>query len=69
MLNIYGEYLLCLQPNASGSFLQECTHFAKQRLTYWHFEGGIIPYTKKMLKDFRSKIRRDEGSPMPFFGN
>ena len=33
MLNIYKEHLLCLQSNASGSFLETCIKFLEQRLT------------------------------------
>ena len=43
MYIIYREYLLCPQPNASGSFLQTCINFAEQWLKYSHFEGSIIP--------------------------
>ena len=45
MLYISREYLLCLQSNASGSFLQKCISFVEQRLKFSHFEGRIIPYT------------------------
>ena len=31
ILNIYGEYLLCLQSSASGSFLQTYINFVEQR--------------------------------------
>ena len=41
LLNNYREYLLCLQSNASGSFLQTCINFVEQRLKFSHFEGGI----------------------------
>ena len=37
------EYLLCLQSNASGSFLQTCINFVEQRLNFSHFEGSMIP--------------------------
>ena len=37
LLNIYREYLLCLQSNASGSFLQKCINFLEQRLKFSHF--------------------------------
>ena len=41
---LYWEFFLCLQSNASGSFLQTCINFAEQRLKFSHFEGGsIIP--------------------------
>ena len=30
VLYIYREYLLCLQFNASGSFLQKCSNFVEQ---------------------------------------
>ena len=43
ILHIYREYLLCLQSNASGSFLQKCINFVEQRLKFSHFEGSIIP--------------------------
>ena len=36
-------YLLCLQSNASGSFLQKCINFLEQQLKFSHFEGSIIP--------------------------
>ena len=39
--NIYREYLLYLQSNASGSFLQTYINFAGS--TFFHFEGSIIP--------------------------
>ena len=42
ILNIYREYLLCLQSNATCSFLQTCIDFV-ERLTFFHFEGSIIP--------------------------
>ena len=32
ILNFSGEYLVCPQSNASGSFLQTCINFAEQRL-------------------------------------
>ena len=44
ILYIYWECLLCLQSNASGSFLQTCITFVEQRLKFTHFEGSIIPY-------------------------
>ena len=43
ILYIYREYLLCLQSNASGSFLQKCINFVKQRFNFSHFEGRIMP--------------------------
>ena len=43
ILYIYREYLLCLQSNASDSFLQTCINFVEQRLKCSHFEGNIIP--------------------------
>ena len=43
ILYIYREYLLCLQFNTSGSFLQKCINFVEQRLKFSHFEGSIIP--------------------------
>ena len=42
ILYIYWEYLLCMQSNASGSFLQICINFV-ERLKFSHFEGSIIP--------------------------
>ena len=42
--NIYREYLLYLQSNASGSFSQTCIRFAEQRLKFSHFEGSIPSY-------------------------
>ena len=41
MLNIYWEYLLCLQSNAS--ILQTCINFVEQRLKFSHFGSSIIP--------------------------
>ena len=35
-------YLLCLQSNASGSFLQKSINFVEQQLKFFHFEGSII---------------------------
>ena len=46
ILNIYREYLLYLQSNASGSFLQTCIKFAEQRLKFSHFEGSMIPQSR-----------------------
>ena len=43
ILYIYGGYLLCLQWNASGTFLQEYINFLEQQLKFSHFEGSIIP--------------------------
>ena len=43
ILYIYWEYLLCLQFNASGSFLQTCIDFIEQLLKFSRFEGSIIP--------------------------
>ena len=43
ILYIYGEYLLCLLPNASGSFLQKCINFLEQLIKFSHFEGSIVP--------------------------
>ena len=37
------EYLLCLQSNARGRFLQTCINFVEQRLKFSHFEGSMIP--------------------------
>ena len=37
------EYLLCLQSNAKGSFLQKCINSVEQRLKFSHCEGSIIP--------------------------
>ena len=42
-INICKEYLLCLQSNASGSFLRKYINFAEHRLKFSHFEGSIIP--------------------------
>ena len=41
--NIYRDYLLYPQSNASGSFLLTCINFAEQRIKFSHFEGTIIP--------------------------
>ena len=43
MIYIPRVYLLCLQSNASGSFLQKCINFLEQQLKFSHFEGSIIP--------------------------
>ena len=43
ILYIYWKYLLCLQSNASGSFLKTCINFVEQRLRFSQFEGSIIP--------------------------
>ena len=43
ILHIFREYLLCLQSNASDSFLQKCNNFVGQRFPFSHFEGTIIP--------------------------
>ena len=43
ILYIYREYLLSLQSNVSGSFLQRCINFVEQQLKLSHFEGNIIP--------------------------
>ena len=40
---IYREYLLCLQSNASGKFLQKCISFVEQRFKFSDFKGSIIP--------------------------
>ena len=42
--------MLCLQSNASGSFLQKCINFVEQQFTFSHFEGSIIPYIKLEFK-------------------
>ena len=46
ILNTYREYLVCLQTNPSGSFLQTYINFVEQRLKSSHYEGSIIPETK-----------------------
>ena len=43
MLYIYREYLLCVQSNTSGSFLQKCIDFVEQRRKVSHFESSIMP--------------------------
>ena len=43
MLNVYREYLNCLQSNASDSFLQTYIDFLEQRLKISHSEGSIMP--------------------------
>ena len=35
--------VLCLQSNASGSFLQPCVNSVEQWLKFSHFQGSIIP--------------------------
>ena len=42
-LNIYREYLFCVEFNASDSFLKTCINCVEQRLKFCHFEGSIIP--------------------------
>ena len=43
ILYFYREYLLCLESNASASFLlQKCINFVEQ-LKFSHVEGSIIP--------------------------
>ena len=42
-LYIYWEYLLCLESNASGSFLQTRINFVEQRLKFSHFASSITP--------------------------
>ena len=49
-LYIYKEYLLCLQSNASGSFLQKCINFVEHRLKFSEFEGTIIPSIRDVKK-------------------
>ena len=43
ILYVCREYLLYLQSNASGSFLQKCINFVEQRPKFSHFKGSIIP--------------------------
>ena len=43
ILYIYWEYLLYLQSNASGSFLQTSINFVEPGLKFSGFEGSIIP--------------------------
>ena len=43
ILCVYKEYMLRLQSNANGSFLQKCINFVEQRLNFSHLEGSIIP--------------------------
>ena len=38
ILYIYWENLLCLQSNASDSFLQTCINFVEQKLKFSHFD-------------------------------
>ena len=40
MLNTNREYLVCLQPDASSSFL-ESVSFVEQGLKFSHFEGAL----------------------------
>ena len=42
ILYIYREYLISLQSNTSGRFLQKCTYFVEQKLKFSHFEASII---------------------------
>ena len=43
VLNIYSiEYLLFVEANASGSFLQTHINLAQQRVKFSHFEGSEI---------------------------
>ena len=56
--------MLYLQSSVSGSFLQTCINFVKQRLTFSQFEGSIIPITfpidqcwmKHPTKMFKPKV-------------
>ena len=41
ILHIYREYLLYLQSNASGSFLQKYINFVEQWLKFSHFEDSF----------------------------
>ena len=43
ILNIYREYLHCLQSNTSCSFYQKCINFLEQQLKFSHFESSTIP--------------------------
>lgn len=36
------EYLLCLQSNACGIFLQKCINFVERLLKFPHFEDSTI---------------------------
>ena len=40
VLNIYRQYLLCQQSNASDRFLQTCINFVEQQIKFSHFEGS-----------------------------
>ena len=55
-LNIYREYLFCLEFNASDSFLETCINFVEQRLKFSHFEGSIIPH--KIIHNVISKYQK-----------
>ena len=41
--NIDGAYLLCVESNTNGSFLQTYINVVEQLLKFSHFEGSMIP--------------------------
>ena len=51
ILYIYREYILCLQSNPSGSFLQKCINFVEQPLKFSHFEDSIVPWSNSQSKE------------------
>ena len=51
LLYISGKYLLCLQSNTNGSFLQKCINFVEQQLKFAHLKGNkYLIYVKTELK-------------------
>ena len=62
ILYIYREYLLFLQSNASGSFLQKCNNFVEQRLKFSHFEGSIIAWVRLVALDGKRKPNAKKGT-------
>ena len=48
--------MLCLQSNASGSFLQKFINFVKQRIKFSHIEGSIIPWKYKNTRNNNDNI-------------
>ena len=48
--------LLCLQSNASGSFLQKCINFVEQRLEFSHFEATTIHKIFEINSSFHVKL-------------
>ena len=54
ILYIYREYLLCLQSNANGRFLEKSTNSVEQQLRFSHFQGSLKVFKSfKVLKLFK----------------